>query len=290
MSKYNALILGANGQLGQDLCKEFACHGISYTPWTKSEFDPLVDDLEQKLTTLLSQTPSIIINCIATTNVDGCEDNSDLAFAINSAFVYKLAKICHLRQITLIHFSTDYVFDGTKVTPYTEEDLPNPLNIYGLSKYAGELAIQNYHDKYFIFRTSSLFGKAGASGKGGNFITAMQNLGRSRESVSVIADQFTCPTATLDVARCVCYFIINAIHEYGIYNCVSSNWCSWFDFAQQIFVLSGIDENKLKPADFASYNFKAMRPQYEFLAATKLGKYYQMPTWESSLAEYFTPE
>jgi dTDP-4-dehydrorhamnose reductase len=280
----NVLILGSNGQLGSDLVKICKQENIKYMPITRDEFDALHDDISEKL---LIHKPDYIINCIATTNVDGCEGASMLAFNTNTDFVYNLAKFCNANNITLTHISTDYVFDGNKTTPYLETDIPNPKNIYGLSKYAGEIAVQIYMTKYFIFRVSSLFGQAGASGKGGNFITTMKSLGQDKNPVKVIADQITCPTATLDIAKCIAHFIKNQIKDYGIYNCVSSNSCSWFEFARVIFESTGLDKNKVLPVDFASYKFIASRPKYSAMSTAKLSKYYQMPTWQQGLAEYF---
>jgi dTDP-4-dehydrorhamnose reductase len=269
------VILGANGQLGSDLVKVCQAQNIDYTAVAQDDFDAI-------------PAPSHIINCIATTNVDSCENNPELSFNLNASFSYKLAKFCQNNDITLFHISTDYVFDGTKNEPYVETDLPKPLNIYGLSKYAGDLTVMTYVPKYFIFRVASLFGKAGAAGNGGNFITTMQRLGSERESVSVIANQITCPTATLDIARAIIYFIAHKIEDYGIFNCVSSNSCSWYDFALQIFKLSALDTTKLHKADFAGYNFIAKRPQYGVMSVAKLSKYYKMPTWQESLSEYFS--
>ena len=280
----SVLILGANGQLGSDLVQVFLQQALDFVALTRAEFDLSKDDVAK----LGDYAPQYVINCIATTNVDGCEDDPDATFATNSVFVYNLAKFCNVHNITLLHISTDYVFNGRRSMPYTETDQPQPLNIYGLSKYTGELAIQAYHDKYFILRVSSLFGKAGASGKGGNFVTTMLRLGRERDRVEVVADQITCPTATLDIARCISYVIQHKIVDYGIYNCVSQNSCSWFDFTREIFKLAHLDVEKVHPAEFSKYKFKAKRPQYGVLDTTKLAKYYSMPAWQTSLAEYIT--
>ena len=284
--KQHILILGANGQLGSDMVRQCLSHNILFTPVTFKEFDASIDDLATKVLDCIEPVTHIV-NCIATTNVDGCETHSDLAFNLNAAFSYKLARLCNDRSITLLHISTDYVFDGTKTSAYVETDIPHPINIYGLSKYAGDMAIMNYAKRYFIFRVSSLFGIAGASGKGGNFITTMQRLGHERDIVSVIANQITCPTATLDVARAIIHFVVSGIKEYGLYNCVSSNSCSWYDFAHEIFKLSAMDVTKLNKADFDSYNFVAKRPKFGVLSTVKLNKYYQMPRWQDSLTEYF---
>lgn len=277
------LILGANGQLGSDLVKVFTANNLNHMGITQIDFDAIKDDVA---VLLKKYNPKYVINCIATTDVDGAEVNSNIAFEINTNFVYKLAKVCQKHDITLFHISTDYVFDGTNMAKYDENALANPLNIYGLSKYSGELALQQYHDKFFLFRVSSLFGVAGAAGKGGNFITTMQRLGVERDEIAVISDQITCPTSTLDVARCIYHFITNKIDAYGTYHCVSNNACSWFEFTQEIFKLSNLDVIKVKKAFFDGYPFKAKRPQYGILDTTKLSKYYQMPTWESALREY----
>lgn len=280
------LILGANGQLGQDLQKVFKQNNIEYYGLGKSNgFDCQTTNLDEAIKPL---NIDVIVNCIATTNVDGCELDSNLAFLINADFSYRLAKFCDLNQITLFHISTDYVFSGDKTESYTELDTPNPLNIYGLSKLAGDFAVHNYCKKYYIFRVSSLFGRAGASGKGGNFITTMQKLAQERDSLAVISNQYTCPTATLDIARCINHFIINDIQDYGLYNCVSSSSCSWYEFAYKIIELSNLDVSKLQQADFDTYNFKARRPKNVILSTQKLAQYYFMPTWQDSLTEYFS--
>lgn len=280
----DVLILGANGQLGSDLIKIFIANQVNHIGVTRKEFDVSNDDIEN----LKKYKAKYIINCVATTDVDGAEINSELAFSVNSNFVYKLAKFCQENAIILFHISTDYVFDGTNTLKYSEDYRPNPLNIYGLSKYTGELALQNYHDKFFIFRVSSLFGISGASGKGGNFVTTMRKLGVTRDSISVIADQITCPTSTLDIARAICNFVLTGITDYGIYNCVSSNSCSWYEFTREIFRLSEIDVDKVTKTSFNEYSFIAKRPQYGMLDISKLSKYYKMPTWQDALHEYIT--
>ncbi len=280
----NILVLGANGQLGSDLVKLADYSMCNLIKITRQEVDVLTDDLAEKLS---HYQPQYVINCVATTNVDLCEENSDQAFLINSDFSYKLAKFCNEVNAVLIHISTDYVFDGIKSSAYTELDIPNPINIYGLSKYGGEIAIKQYAKRYFIFRVASIFGKAGASGKGGNFITTILRLGNQLDTVNVIADQISCPTATLDIARCIFHFIKTKNDDYGIYHCTSVDSCSWFEFAQNIFKLGGLDINKVQPIKFDSYKFRARRPQNTIMSTDKLSKYYQMPKWYKGLQEYF---
>jgi dTDP-4-dehydrorhamnose reductase len=278
------VILGSNGQLGSDLRKVLAPNHELINS-TSADINAAVDVRSQ-----LAPYSDVdyIINCIATTNVDGCEANPQQAFLVNSAFTLQLAQFCAANQITLIHISTDYIFDGTKPHAYLETDQPNPLNVYGLSKYAGEIAVKNYADKYFILRVSSLFGVAGASGKGGNFVTTMLKLSREKDSWTVINDQITCPTHTLDVARAIEALINQQVSECGVYNCVSSSSCSWFEFTQEILRQSGQDINKVKPISYKDYAFKAMRPQYAILDSTKIARYYVMPDYKSALSEYLS--
>lgn len=278
-------ILGANGQLGSDLIKVLGAIATNEVIAVRREqVDALANNVAQQL--MILQDVDYIINCVAVTNVDGCEDNSNDAFTINSSFAFQVAKFCGENDITLFHISTDYVFDGSKQTPYLESDVATPLNIYGLSKFAGDLAVAQNAAKYFIFRVSSLFGVAGAAGKGGNFVTTMVRLANEKENWTVISDQITCPTHTLDIARAINALISQQVAEYGIYNCVSSSSCSWFEFTQEI--LRAIDQNvdKVQPISYTEYKFKALRPQYGVMSVDKLAKYYQMPDYKAALHEY----
>jgi dTDP-4-dehydrorhamnose reductase len=277
------VVLGSNGQLGSDLMQVLAC-GNELIASTKVNLDASGDNVMLQLEAYA--TADYIINCIATTNVDGCEDNPQAAFVINSGFVVQLAQFCQTHDITLIHLSTDYVFDGMTKSPYTETEQPKPLNVYGLSKYAGEVAIKNYASKHFILRVSSLFGVAGASGKGGNFVTTMLRLANEKDSWTVIDDQLTCPTHTLDIARAIKALIEQKVTEYGIYNCVSSSSCSWFEFTQEILRQTGNNPAKVQPVSYHEYKFKALRPQYGIMDVTKISKYYAMPSYSDALTEY----
>lgn len=278
------ILLGSNGQLGSDLVKVLSNSENEIISLTRKDVDAANLEVRKNLANYADS--DYIINCVAVTNVDGCEDNPSQAFAINSSFAYEVAKFSSEHDITLFHISTDYIFDGAKSLPYLESDVANPLNIYGLSKYAGELAVQRYANKYFILRVSSLFGVAGASGKGGNFVTTMLRLAKEKDSWTVINDQITCPTHTLDIAKAINQLIIQNVSEYGVYNCVSSSSCSWFEFTQEILRQSGFDQDKVKPISYKDYVFKALRPQYGIMAVDKLAKYYQMPDYKTALNEY----
>ncbi|TXI93467.1 MAG: dTDP-4-dehydrorhamnose reductase [Neisseriales bacterium] len=278
------LVLGANGQLGSDLMKIFVNTTHEVCGLTQMDLDAASVDAASQLANYTGY--DYVINCIATTNVDGCEDNPDLAFVLNSAFVVKLAKFCQEQQSILIQISTDYVLDGTTDKPILETAKPNPLNVYGLSKYAGEIAVNSNCNKYFILRVASLFGIAGAAGKGGNFINTMLRLANEKDSWQVIDDQFSSPTHTLDVAQAICSLIDDKITDFGIYNCVSSTGCSWYEFTREILSLSGLNPDKVKRVSYKDYQFKAKRPQYTILDNSKLAKYHVMPDYKQALEEY----
>ncbi len=279
------IILGSNGQLGSDLVKLLnSKSNYRVISLTRNDIDASSFDIMQQLANY--QDADYIINCIAITNVDGCEINPQATFVVNSGFATQLAQFCGQYQIKLIHISTDYVFAGDQYKFYTELDQAKPLNVYGLSKYLAELAIQQFAPKHFILRVSSLFGKAGASGKGGNFVTTMLRLAQEKSSWQVISDQVMCPTHTLDVARAINCLIELDYPEYGIFHCVSKNSSSWLEFAQEILRQNGNDPQKILPISYSEYKFKALRPQYSALATDKLAQIYQMPNYQDALSEY----
>ena len=277
------LLLGANGQLGSDIKKVFKESDIKLIPLTRKDLDAEKDDVDKKLERF--RDTDYLINTIAYNKVDDAEDFIDKVFKTNSFFVYRLAKFSSSNDIILVHFSTDYVFDGKKNEPYKEEDLPNPLNVYGNSKLTGEFFARNYCEKYFIFRISSLFGIAGSRGKGGNFIETMIKLAKQNKPLKVISNQYMSPTHTLDMAKAIKTFIDENVDEYGIYHCCNTGSCNWYKFAQTIFELTNIKAN-LSETTYEEYKTKAKRPKYSVMDNNKLSKYYKMPGWKESLKEY----
>ncbi|WP_419766220.1 MAG: dTDP-4-dehydrorhamnose reductase [Arcobacter sp.] len=275
------LLLGANGQLGSDIKKVFK-EDIELICLTRKNFDIAQDEISK-----LNKYSNIdyIVNTTSYHKTDECEDFPDKSFKVNSSFVYQLAKYSNENDITLFHISTDYVFDGMANEPYKEEDTPNPLNIYGLSKYSGEIAIQNYTKKFFIFRVSSLFGESGASGKGGNFVETMINLAKKDVPLSIISNQYMSPTHTLDIAKAIHYFIKNEIQDFGIFHCCNTGNCSWYEFTAKIFELTEINY-PISKTTYEEYKTKALRPKYSVLCNSKINKYYKMPHWEIALKEY----
>ncbi|MEI7028263.1 dTDP-4-dehydrorhamnose reductase [Paenibacillus sp. y28] len=279
------LLLGANGQLGTDLNLIFSeVRDVQLINAYRSDIDM---EFPEQVSPYLEKRGDfdVVINCTSYHKTDECEDFPLKAFSINSASVAELAKYCNKNNKVLFHISTDYVFSGKKDIPYSEIDREEPLSVYGNSKLAGEHFIQSYHDKYFIFRVSSLFGQAGASGKGGNFVETMIKLAKEGKPLKVVSDQIMSPTHTLDIARALCDFIVKDVNQYGIYNCSGEGQCSWYDFAREIFLKTNMDV-ELSPVLSNEYKTKARRPKYSVLDNRKINQFYPMPLWQEALEEY----
>lgn len=277
------VIIGSNGQLGSDLLKVFTNSKYDIVPLTHADIDVTKFELSEKV--LKNIQPDVIINCAAYVRVDDAEDNADLAFGVNALGARNIAKICARLNSTLMHVSTDYVFDGRKQKPYTEDDIPNPINVYGNSKLAGEYFARNIPERYFIIRSSSLFGAAGASGKGGNFVETMIKKARNDEEIRVVDDMIMSPTYTMDAARMIRDILMKEL-PFGIYHVANSGSCSWFDFAKMIFEMLDIDAN-LIPIKTKAHGSKAKRPMFSALVSERLGECgLGMPEWEDGLREY----
>ena len=277
-------IFGSNGQLGHDLVKVLK--------QTKHELILLKRDfLDVEDTASYAQLENLsgvdyILNCIAYNRVDDAEDCVEKAFKINSFFPRELGRFCKKNDITLFHFSTDYVFDGKKDQPYEEMDHKLPQGVYGSSKSMGEDFVKVYSEKYFIFRVSSLFGVAGSSGKGGNFIETMLKMARENKEIRVVSDQKMSPTHTMDVARTVLAFIDDQNKEYGIYHVCNSGSCSWYEFADLIFQKNNLKPN-LNPVLQSDFVTKAIRPKMSIMNNQKTKRFYELKSWEEALQEYF---
>jgi len=272
-------IIGAKGQLGSDLVKVFGEEAI---PLTHKDLD--VTDFES-LKILKELGPDVIINTAAYHKTDECEENPEKTFLVNSVGARNVALISREIDAINVYISTDYVFSGTKGEPYTEEDVPNPINVYGVSKYAGEIFTKNYSQKYYIIRVASLYGKAGASGKGGNFVEFMIEKAKKGEEIRVVDDMFMSPTYTKDVARILKKFL-ELKPEFGIYHMVNKGYCSWYEFTKVIFEILGWDV-EIKPIRSGELRRLAKRPQFSALKNKKLEKLgLKMKPWKGALREY----
>jgi dTDP-4-dehydrorhamnose reductase len=240
--------------------------------------------------------PDVIINTAAYVRVDDAEVEVEKAFQVNAIGALNIAKACNEINAVNVYISTDYVFDGAKGAPYEEEDIPNPINLYGLSKYAGEILTRNLSlkkkalpKKYFVIRSSSLYGKAGARGKGGNFVDSVIQKARAGEELKVVDDQFMSPTYTKDVAVMLKRFLaINP--EFGVYHIVNEGYCSWYEFTREIFTILGWDV-EVKPIKSSELKRLARRPIFSALRNKKLDDLgLRMRNWKEALNDYLTEQ
>lgn len=289
-------IFGADGQLGLDLQKVFAetplKKQLQIFPFTLQDLD--VSDLKKLKLFLENAYEKLngiplraIINCVALTNTSFCEDHLSESYAVNAFPLKVMGQFASEKKADVFHISTDYIFDGITNRPYREEDLAHPLSIYGASKLAAEDLLRAYHPQHFIFRSSSLFGIHGAQGKGGNFIETMLKLAKSKPSLQVVSDQVMAPTHTLDLARCLEFFIRQNIRDYGTYNFSNSGNCSWFQFTQEIFRQRGIN-TPLEAVSWRHFPSNLMRPSYSVLDLSKVRNFFTPPSWQEALKEYFS--
>ena len=229
--------------------------------------------------------PDAVINTAAYHRVDECESHPDETFAVNAIGPWHLAMACRMYDAKLVHISTNFVFDGKADQPYTEDDLPLPLNVYGTAKLSGEHLVRSTWDRHFIIRTTGLFGRSGGGGKGYNFVEAMIRAGMERREVVVVSDQVMAPTATADLARVLAELVTT--DAYGTYHVTSAGACSYFEFAGTIYRKTGIDA-AVKPTSTAAYGAPASRPLYTVLDNGRIRSLgiAEMPAWEDALDGY----
>ena len=263
VGEIKTLILGAGGMLGLDLCSVFPAA-------VKLKHDYIdIGDQERIIETIKRIEPDVVINAAAYTDVDGCEDNQELAFEVNGRAPGYIAQGCSLVGAKLVHFSTDYVFDGSK-DEYVESDLTGPINVYGESKLLGEMNIIENMDDYRIIRTSWMFGLHGR-----NFVDTMLRLSGEMDMVKVVDDQFGKPTYTADLAQKTAEVIGLAS---GIYHITNEGMCSWYEFATTVI-------DNIVPCSSDEFIRKAKRPDFSVLINTKTTP---MRPWREALAEYLT--
>ncbi len=279
-------VIGVNGQLGTDLVSalgDFRVTGLSH-----QDFE--VCDAAQVSRVLSELEPDVVINTSAFHKVDVCESEPERSFAVNAAGAFNLARAAAELDCTLVHFSSDYVFDGSSARPYVESDSPHPVNVYGVSKLAGEELIRTYCPRHFILRTTGLYGVAGASGKGGNFVETMVRLARGGGPVRVVHDQVMTPTASRDLASAVVELLSRANDiEPGVYHVTSAGQCSWHDFAKEIFRQGGFEVD-LSPITSGESGAVARRPEFSVLGHAKWRQagLAELRPWQDALADYMS--
>ena len=257
------MVIGASGQLGTDLVK--VMDDWDLVPITHADLDICDFDYTRKV--LEKKKPDVVINTAAFNRVDDCEEEVSKAFWVNAFAVRNLAQVCADLGCVLVHISTNYVFDGRKREPYTEEDPPNPLSVYGASKLTGEYFVRNICPKHFIIRTSGLYGVAGSRAKGGNFVETMIRLAREGKPIKVVNDQVLTPTYTRDLAEKIKELV--QTEAYGLYHITNSGECSWYEFAAKVFELLDL-HSEFAPTTSAEFGAKARRPTYSVLAHNQL--------------------
>lgn len=270
------LIIGAKGMLGTDLMNAFEKdNNYEVFGWDKDEIDITKEDMVNEKISKLN--PDIVISSAAFTDVDGCEENEGACMEVNGYAVGKLARACSKNNSILVHYSTDYIFDGKKSEGYMEDETKiKPINMYGKSKALGEKEISENTSAYYIIRTSWLYGRNGK-----NFVDTMLELSKNNDSLKVVNDQHGKPTYTKDLAKRTKEILDNK-ESYGIYHVTNEDETTWCGFAKEIFRQSGIDI-KVSPCDSDEFPRPAKRPEYSSLMNTKLDK---MRPWQEGLKDY----
>lgn len=271
------LVTGYNGQLGYDVVKEAQSRGLEAVGVDIQEMD--ITDKNQVHDVITSGNYDAVVHCAAWTAVDKAEEMVDVCRKVNVEGTANIVDTCKELDIPVMYFSTDYVFDGEGSEPWNEYDERNPLNVYGQTKYEGELAVEAY-PKHFIIRIAWVFGK-----NGNNFIKTMLRLGKERGAVSVVNDQIGSPTYTYDLSKLVVDMI--QTDKYGTYHATNEGLCSWYEFACEIFKQAHMDVN-VTPVDSNAFPVKAKRPKNSRMNKTELDKngFDRLPTWQDALGRY----
>ncbi|MBE3587630.1 MAG: dTDP-4-dehydrorhamnose reductase [Thermoanaerobacteraceae bacterium] len=274
------LITGAAGMLGQAVAVEFQRRGDEVLPLARRELD--ITDFAAVRRALWQYRPHVVVNCAAYTNVDGAEGDYRQALLVNGLGPRHLALACREMDADLVHISTDYVFDGRSTAPYGIFDPPDPINAYGRSKLWGERAVAAAGGRYYIVRTSWLFGPGGK-----NFVDTMLRIGREKGEARVVNDQRGCPTYTVDLARALAD--LAATGCYGTYHVTNSGSTTWYDFAAAAFAMAGL-RVKLSPCTTAEFPRPAKRPACSMLDPFPLQETigYLLPPWEDALQRYLS--
>ena len=278
------LIIGANGQLGADLCRVLPDSNV--IPLTHDDIE--ITDINSVKEAINRHKADAVVNTAAYVRVDDCEDNIDEAFRVNALGARNVAVVAQDMGAKLLHVSTDYIFGGepeVHTIPYTEFDTPVPPNLYGKSKLAGENLVRHLCSRHFIVRSSGLFGVAGISGKGGNFVETMLRLAKERDELRVVNDQVLSPTYTKDLARKIAQLI--STEYYGIFHITNRGACSWYEFTKEILRLAG-SQTPVTLITSEQYPQKARRPRFSVLDnyQLRLLGMDDMRPWQEALKDY----
>ena len=272
------LVTGVKGQLGYDVVNELEKRGHTAIGVDIDEMD--ITDAEAVDRVITEADVEAVIHCAAYTAVDAAEDNLELCRKVNATGTENIAKVCKKLDLKMVYISTDYVFDREGERPWEPDDRRDPLNAYGIGKYEGELAVEENLEKYFIIRIAWVFG---VNGK--NFIKTMLKLGETRDEVSVVNDQIGSPTYTYDLARLIVDMV--ETEKYGRYHATNEGFCSWYEFACEIFRQAGMNV-KVNPVTSDEFPAKAKRPHNSRMSKEKLSEngFERLPSWQDALKRY----
>ena len=271
-------VTGVKGQLGYDVMNELEKQGLEGIGVDIDEMD--ITDADQVNEVIKEAAPDAVIHCAAYTAVDAAEDNEEVCRKVNAQGTENIAKVCEELDIKMMYISTDYVFNGQGERPWEPDDEREPLNVYGQTKYEGELAIEEHVKKFFTVRIAWVFG---VNGK--NFIKTMLNLGKTHDHLTVVNDQTGSPTYTYDLARLLVDMI--QTDKYGRYHATNEGICTWYEFACEIFKQAGMNVS-VAPVSSDEYPAKAKRPSNSRMDKSKLtaNGFTPLPTWQDALSRY----
>ena len=271
-------VTGVKGQLGYDVMNELEKQGLEGIGVDIDEMD--ITDADQVNEVIKEAAPDAVIHCAAYTAVDAAEDNEEICRKVNAQGTENIAKVCEELDIKMMYISTDYVFNGQGERPWEPDDEREPLNVYGQTKYEGELAIEEHVKKFFTVRIAWVFG---VNGK--NFIKTMLNLGKTHDHLTVVNDQTGSPTYTYDLARLLVDMI--QTDKYGRYHATNEGICTWYEFACEIFKQAGMNVS-VAPVSSDEYPSKAKRPSNSRMDKSKLtaNGFTPLPTWQDALSRY----
>ncbi len=274
------LVTGVKGQLGYDVVNELKKRNHEAVGVDIEEMD--ITDEKSVNRVIREAAPDAVIHCAAYTAVDAAEENEELCRNVNARGTGNIARVCRDLDIRMMYISTDYVFNGQGTRPWEPDDKREPLNIYGRTKYEGELEVEGNLDKYFIVRIAWVFG---VNGK--NFIKTMLNLGKTRDKLNVVADQVGSPTYTFDLARLLVDMI--ETEKYGRYHATNEGLCSWYEFAGEIFRQAGMPV-MVEPVTSDQFPVKAKRPMNSRMSKDKLKEngFQPLPSWQDALRRYLS--
>ena len=273
------LVTGVKGQLGYDIVKECEKRGIEAIGVDVAEMD--ITDADKVREVITNAKVDAVMHCAAYTAVDAAEENVELCRKVNATGTENIAKVCKELDIKMVYISTDYVFNGEGEHFWQPDEERQPLNVYGQTKYEGELAVETYLEKYFTVRIAWVFGI-----NGNNFIKTMLRLGKERGAVSVVNDQVGSPTYTYDLAKLLVDMV--QTEKYGRYHATNEGICSWYEFACEIFKQAGMEEVQVTPVASDAFPVKAKRPFNSRMSKEKLEEngFERLPSWQDALQRY----